>query len=349
MGNFFSAIGKIADFFLAIGDIAKTMVRVFFTVGRLLTQPHKALMYIIAWMLTLPVYLAAYLFVTFWSIEGLRNVPWVQYYFWTVIVIDLIMTIVWFLIFLLMLCVCLVFWIADLLTFGTVKYLTRTENHIDAWFTQSNFAYENIANRLLIAQVPCSGRFKPSEAGWWCQRQDDVEPSFCPEAQIFRIYKQKKISKPALADRFSASAAFYASSTTERERAVRAFFRTRQKFLSKCTKAMHPFVPTIKLICMNAKDTKLKDESQRDLLKSLCRQVFCDDYSASKDSQPFCATQLDKPSGEADGIGGGGVDKGYAHVAKRMLFIVIMLLLTTALVVMFKTAPVAPPPSPADA
>jgi hypothetical protein len=249
----------------------------------LITNPAKflplLLMYILGFGLWVGV-LLWYKIVSIWPfIEGI----FFLYYFVIVILVELIISLVFFAIFIIFCVIAVGMWIADLATFGLVRWLTRCENHIDAWFKQANFAYDNVAKRLLFAQLPCASRFKPQ--GFWCVRQPSWDPDYCPQQQIYRIYKGMGVSSPWIMDKINENTSFKLMNPAQKAEALKTFFQNRQGFLNKCSKTLSQHKHIIRCICANYKNIKLENESDRALLAPLCKQVFC--YSADKES--FCS------------------------------------------------------------
>ena len=259
-----------------LGDFIKKVLQ-------LITDPKKFLALLLAWVFGFAIWVVVFLLYSIWNIWPLREVPFFLFYFVTVILVELIISLVMFAIFLIFCAIAIIMWILDLATFGLVRWLTRCENHVDAWFKQANFAYGNVAKRMVFAQLPCASRFKPN--GFWCVRQPSYDPDFCPQQQIFRIYKGLGVSSPWILDKINEDTAFKLSTPAKKEEALKKFFQTRQAFLNQCGGALHPYKHMIRCVCANYDKIKLENESDRELLPPLCKQVFCE----AGDKESFCA------------------------------------------------------------
>jgi hypothetical protein len=278
-GNVVDKLNPFAAIIEALGGVFEFFKKLI----QLITNPAKFLPLLLMYIFGFAIWVWCFLWVKLLGIWPLKEVPFFIFYFVTVILVELVISIVFLALFLVFFVIAIAMWILDLATFGLVRWLTRCENHIDAWYKQANFAYDNVAQRLLFAQLPCASRFKPQ--GFWCVRQASYDPEYCPQQQIFRIYKGLGLSSPWILDKINEDTSFKLKTPTQKEEAIRKFFHERQGFLNKCSKAMHSHKHIVRCICANYKTIKLKNESDRALLSPLCKQVFCD----TEGKESFCS------------------------------------------------------------
>jgi hypothetical protein len=344
MGNIASMFEGVARFFEGIGSIAVTLVKIVVTVAKLITEPHKALLYLFLWLIAIPIYTVIVVLYVFWSIPGLNLIQFCNYYFWTSLLWDLLYVTFMLALFAGLAAISIVLWIADLLTFGLVRWLTRTENSLDAWYSRPNFAFGNVAARFFIAQLPCRNRFKPDASGFICERQKAEEPSFCPQAQIYRLYSkvyEKAIGHgPDIYDDFKSSIAFRAMEKEDREQAVRTFFRSKQAFLTTCKTATAPYDTYGKAICANIDKTEIAEPADKKLLTRLCHQAHCESYtneSQSEERPPFCSilkASIEASDSEYDTSG--DTDGMYVNMTKNLLYIIVVMLIAVTTIMMFQ-------------
>ena len=320
-------MGAVFSFFENMLEIAKSLIQIVKKIAYLITNPVAALVIIIFWIIGIPIYVVLLINYLIWSIPGINYLQFVNYYFWTVIVLDLVVSIFYLALFCVYAAIACAMWLLDLMTgkLGLVRFLTRCENALDSWYTRANFAFGNTANRLLIAQLPCASRFKPT--GMMCTRQVPDEPSYCPHSQVYRIYKGLSIHSPPIIEKFdSKSTAFVTGNPRKREKMVRDFFRTRKDFIDTCSASMAPYQKMIRSICANTATAPIKGEQHRHLLKPLCKQAFC----YGDNIAPFCDNLL-KDDGQSEEANDSNEATLGAMAKKMALLFVVLVMLTIAL------------------
>lgn len=335
-------MGAIQSFFSDMLKVVDGLITIVKNVVKLILNPGKMLMIILLWIIGIPIYTVALIWYSVFSISVLKYLQFWNYYFWTVLVLDLVVSIGYFLLFCLYGVIACAMWILDLLTLGLVRYLTRCENAIDSWHTRANFSYGNTANRLMIAHLPCANRFKPT--GMMCVRQPDVEPSFCPHAQIYRIFTGLALKSPPVMDEMNVKTASFASSRPPaREAMVREFYKTRKSFMKSCKGAMAPFKNIVRSICANTKTARIKGDKHRDLLVPLCLQAFCSDGK----TEPFCTVlAVDKEAEkEKNEKKAAAAESGLGDVARKMAMLAVVIVLTTIGLMLFAANKNHPPVS----
>lgn len=282
----------------SIPDLVNVAVQILNAIVKIVTCPHKAIPYIFVLVVGLifcAVLLALHIFLSLPLINDL--VFWV-YFFVVVLLVELIVSIVFVALFLVIALVDVCIWLLDLLTFGAVRTLTRCEDTPEAWFKRPNFVHDNVVRSIfLLCQHPCSRRFKPT-GGFFCSKMNRLEPSFCPQSQIYRIYKGEPLDSPVVMDRYTPDLDFWGQSQEQRKETIKAYFADRQGFLQKCTDKMTKYEGVIRNVCANCDTVPLpsNDPKEREMLKSLCCQVFCQ----RQPSAEFCAKlQCKSDSGSA--------------------------------------------------
>jgi hypothetical protein len=321
-------MGAIQSFFESMLEVVQGLIKLVTTFVKLITHPHKMVLVLVLWIVGIPIYTLTLLWYLIFSISILNYLQFLNYYFWTVIVLDLIVSLFYFALFCVYGAIAVAMWLLDLITVGLVRFLTRCENALDSWHTRANFAYGNTANRLLIAQLPCANRYKPN--GFLCERQSNIEPSYCPHSQIYRIYTGMAIRSPAIIDKMDTKGTtFVSANPANRESMVRDFFRQRKGFLSACNGAMAPFQNIVRSICANPSTAPIKGESHRDLLKPLCLQAFC----SGENNAPFCDALLKNQS--EDTKKNAETKAGLGDVAKKMAILAVVIVLLTICLMLY--------------
>jgi hypothetical protein len=281
------AIQSIARFFSSIGEIITDIICVLRTLAYLVTHPIDLLKAVLVGIIGIVLYILLKIWYTIYSIKFFNQIVFFWFYLFTVAIFDIVLAIFWLAYFAVMFCISVILWTADLLTLGLVRFLTRCENELTDWYTRPNFAFGNTSNRFVIAQLPCSNRFKPTgPLGFICKKQQPFEPGMCPQSQIFRIYKGIGLTRPEIMpDTISPTLGHYMSNPSQKDAEVRKFFQIRQKFLNKCHDSLSSYKNIIRSVCSNFETIALENEQDRKKLPPLCYQVFCE---GTGNNESFC-------------------------------------------------------------
>lgn len=275
--GFIKGLLSIGEFFLTIFDVA-------FKLAKLVTKPMEIIPFIVKMILGFVIGLFLIIVHSILGIEPLYSVVYAIYYFITVIVIQIVMAAFNVLLFSLFAVFSTVLWVLDLMfaalngwrSHSFVFNMGLCENLPDIWHTRANFVKKNKYNRVaLFTQSPCADRFEPN--GVLCSRVSGDEPSYCPQAQVYRIYKGMKHGPNpfAIAD-FTPSAQFWVKNKEGRRAEVEAHFIKKQKYLSTCAKENNQFNNLVKNICANYDTVKLPNDKDRENLAKVCKQIYCD-------------------------------------------------------------------------
>lgn len=317
--GFLKGLLSIGDFFLAIFDVA-------LKVAELVSKPME----IIPMLFKLVIGFVVGIFLSIMHLIGSLppfNYVFFAVYFLVFIIIPLSVGSVFYaLLFLTFAIVSIVLWVLDLMTLGLVSRLTRCENLPDIWYKRDNFVNDNLYMRALVCQGTCPSRFEPS--GVFCKHVDKRQPNFCPQAQVYRIYKGLETGEPNLMDDFTPDAAFWAKTREGRTAEIQAYFTKRQEFLNKCSDKNGPYVDLVRTICSNANTVKLPKESDRPILEHVCKQAFCD----GDPKEEFCYKYQHAEDGKA------APSKSSVNsdeIIKRIMKMIVMIIVAVVVILMF--------------
>jgi hypothetical protein len=320
------------------GDIMARGLDLINKVLNLLTNPQKLIPYLFtlifgllfgAWLLCVH---------TIWSISIFNEVLFWLYFIFVTLLFEIVVSIVFIAIFTLLVVIDIVLWLLDLITFGAIRFITRCEETPDSWYKRGNFVYDNITRAIFLCQYPCGMRFKPSNMGGFvCMRNDQFETPFCPQSQIYRLYKGETIETPSIMNDFVPDLQFWTKSPEDRKEQIGVFFDKRQAFLNKCCAKMEPYKDVIKNVCANFDTVHLPHDTpaNRQLLKGLCCQAFCQGGDNAGEGKPsFCADMGCQTSVQQRG-GNEASIVGISDVSEKIMNVVTMILLSTIIVAMF--------------
>ena len=329
-------LSDAVDTVKSAGEIATNGLQLIKAVLRLIAEPHKLIPYLFVLIFGLLFAAILLLWHVFWSLPILNTIAFWVYYILVVLFTEIIVSIVFTALFILFACIDVCLWLLDLLTLGAVRYLTRCEDSPDAWYKRGNFALNNIVNSFFFCQYPCANRFKPL-GGFMCMRNDSNEPSYCPQSQIYRLFKGESLESPVIMNKFKPDVKFWTLTIEERKEKIRAFFNKRQNYLQNCNDKLARYDNVIRNVCTNYKTVPLPDDNKenREKLRALCCQVFCDRQPQAN----FCGTVLSCP---VDGVSGTNTDLNDKRVTEvvrdvslRILHLALLITVLSIITMMY--------------
>lgn len=326
--GFLKGLLSIGDFFLALLDVAKG-------VAKLVTRPLDMLMYIFKMVIGLVVGLVLIVLYTLLTLPPFIYIIYGLYFFVVNIVVNAVFSAFWIGLFAVFALQSVVIWAIDLMfsamtgfkSHSFLVWFVRCENLPNIWHTRANFVEGNKFTRSFSCQRPCASRFTPNQ--FTCSRIYEQQPSFCPQAQVARIYQGIPTKAgPYHMENFKPSIYYHSKTKEEKQDEVRRFYEKRQDFLEKCGKMNEPYVDYVKNICANYDTIKLPDESLRPQLEIVCKQVFCD----GNKKQDFC--HKFKSPVESKNISKGTVISA-DDVVSKILNLCIMIIIIIIVLLMF--------------
>jgi ribosome-binding factor A len=277
---FLKGLMSIGQFFLSILEVAMKL-------AELIANPLDMLFFLFKMIFGLAIGLVLVLLYALFSIPPFTYIIYGIYFFIFKIVVLAVLSCFYIVLFAAFAIIGVILWVLDLILGGfssqsIISKSMRCENLPDVWYTRANVIHDNHYTRAFVCQAPCSSRFTPT--GLVCRSMDTNQPSYCPQAQVYRIYKGLNIEEPHSMGEFKPSLKFYSKTRQEKEDEISSFFLKRQEFFSKCSEYNDQYDYVIKTICSNPDYVKIKNEKDRDKLKRLCKQIYC--YGNPKEE--FC-------------------------------------------------------------
>jgi hypothetical protein len=171
------------------------------------------------------------------------------------------------------------------------RFFGANENLPGSWYKYGGFHDGNKNERLaFFSYSKCSEQYKPNDrfGRYICTRKSDYEPRFCPEANIYRLYKSNnesnlKIFKPFLPVPFSPDMDFVNSGKPTRRKKINTYIEERTKYLESCNSSMQPYHSIAKNICRSMNSLDIQSSKNKDL-NNICYEYFCKNGSR----EPFC-------------------------------------------------------------
>jgi hypothetical protein len=325
--GFIKGLLSIGDFFLAILNVAKGL-------AKLVSRPLEMITYLIKMIFGLFIGLILIIIYLLFSIPPLIYIIYGIYFFIFNIVMMSIFSMFWIGLFALFSILGCIIWTVDLMlssitgfkSHSFLVWFVRCENLPDIWYTRANFVDGNRYARGFLCQSPCSSRFLPN--GMYCKRMDEQKPSYCPQAQVYRIYRGLSLKpEPMDMGEFKPSVNFYIKSKADKEEELREFFQKRQAYLTKCSRANEPYENLIKGICGNFDTVKIKDKNLRKELATLCNQIYCQ----GEPKEEFCY----KFKSKIDDLKIAQKKLSQEDIIKRVLNLSVLIIVAIIIILMF--------------
>ncbi len=285
LGAIFGPIIAVGKFFMSMLKIALTIADLFMAFTK---DPFGVLKDAFTLIFATLISIILVILYVIISLPIFIIIPFGLYFFFTDIVLWLINAFyrIWMFLFIVLFVAILT--VINVATKGGVQKLMLCENSPGAWYKHANYHLRNIYERSTFCSVPCPTGYAPSTSGRWCSPTPDQHPSFCPEAEIMRIYSGYKRTdiKYSYPDYKTFGNVKYETSTPlEKENKLFKHFRIGKRFFEKCNKPMENFTDVSKSICSNLdaiEKSKPHGLTDADVirLRRLCRQSFCNSRSA---------------------------------------------------------------------
>ena len=193
---------------------------------------------------------------------------------------------------------------------GCIQDWVLCDNSPEAWFKTPSYQYGNRFHRGFFCSKPCMARYAPDGPdGEKCKRIYMYQPSYCPNAEIMRIYSGHSRSDliPYFLDYNTNDVRYFLKSPHDREAILKEHYLKKNKFNRQCQEAMLPYNELTLNMCSSLdalqKSGKL---SATDALKlsKVCKEAYCGIYSTGKGDNytskvlnyPFCAGRASSSS-----------------------------------------------------
>ena len=150
--------------------------------------------------------------------------------------------------------------------------------------TECNNSYENKAKRMFFAYYPCGNSYKPDRTtkGFTCTRKYDQEPSYCLQANIYRLKNNLNVLTPIVPDRFVPSMEYLKATKAKRKNLQSKYKQMKTNFYNNCAEGMYDYDALTKNICKLY--PSIVNEDDRNKMETLCYNAYC----VNGNREPFC-------------------------------------------------------------
>lgn len=180
------------------------------------------------------------------------------------------------------------------LTKGALNNLVLCQNSPSAWYKIPNYHLGNKFERSLFCKSPCwTGYVIDKSTGEYCNRLPTGQPSFCPQAEVMRIFSgfNRKDKDHVYPDYTTLYNRVNTKTPQEQEADYKLYYQERTKFNANCQEKLGTYNKLAFDICSHV-DMLAKDKNSKltpnDIrrLKEVCSQGFCN----SRNTFSFCGS-----------------------------------------------------------
>jgi hypothetical protein len=156
------------------------------------------------------------------------------------------------------------------------RYFIAVENSPSAWYEVGGHQSKNRNERIVLAFRECGDNYvpDPNSAKLTCVRKMEGEPKFCPQANIYRVYKNLGMKTPYKPREFIPDVNFLQMNSSGRRRQIAKYKKMKLRFYEECDEKMRPYDDLTKNICRNVDFLELKS-GQKQQIKGLCYDTYC--------------------------------------------------------------------------
>ena len=203
---------------------------------------------------------------------------------------------------------------------GILNKMLMCHNSVAAWYKVPNYHLRNMKTRGVFCSRECFPGYYPSTTGSVCVRQPYYQPSYCPQAQVMRMYMDNKKDILYAFNDYNTTTNFkyLGKNPEQREKLMKKYYLEKLAFLNTCETNMKKYdaVPLTICSCLDIlKTTHNMDDIMIARLKKVCNHAYCN----SKTTLGFCAmSQVQKEEDQ---------EIFWVKLIKIIIYIVVMIIL----------------------
>lgn len=244
----------------------------------------------------------AYVIYFILSIPPFIIIPFLIWFFIMDILPLLVYSVVMVALFVAITVICIIIAGINAMTGGSLKNLVLCQNPAAAWYKTPNFHLSNKFERGVFCSRQCYPGYYPDTTGMFCVKVPKGQPSYCPQAEIMRLYTGTKNDRNYYFKDFQTKGNlnYMKQSPENREIMIKNHLLKKRDFLEKCNTSMSKYNYMPLSICSSLDVIEKNningiDKKTLNKMKKVCSQAFCD----SRSNYPFCS-QLDGTGEEDD-------------------------------------------------
>lgn len=156
------------------------------------------------------------------------------------------------------------------------RFFVAVENSPSAWYQIGGYHGKNRNERILLAFRECGHNYvpDPKTAKLTCLRKMEGEPKFCPQANIYRVYKNIGMKAPYKPRQFVPDMQFLDMNSSGRRRQIAKYKKMKLRFYQECDEKMQPYNDLVKNVCRNVDFLEITN-TQKKQIKGICYDTYC--------------------------------------------------------------------------
>lgn len=278
----FAKTMKVIAMFFPLIIVARIIIGIF-------QKPLEFIMMGIACLFLAVAYVLYYIF----SIPPFIYIVFFVWYLIFDIIPFVIYAMIMVVIFLFILIFCSILALINAATKGRLSNLVLCQNSVAAWYLTPNYHLSNKFEKGLFCSRQCFPGYYPDESGFACNKIPRGQPSFCPQAEVMRLWsgKTKDLAYYFKDYQIKGNVAYLMRSPEAREAMIKTHLFRKKDFLDKCQVAMkkYDYMPLNLCSSLDVLGSTLNKKTL-DKMRTVCSQAYCN----SKENYPFCAQMIVK-------------------------------------------------------
>lgn len=284
------------------------------------TKPLEFIMLGMSCLILAVVYVIYFIF----SIEPFIYIPFILWFFIADVMPFVIYSIVMGVIFIGISIFCLILAFLNVITGGSLKSLILCQNTVAAWFKTPNYHLTNKNERGLFCSRQCYTGYFPDTSGMYCMKVPKGNPSFCPQAEVMRMYTGNRNDMNYYYKDYQTNGnlKYLMKSPKNRELVLKNHYLKKRDFIEKCEKSMSKYNSMPLSLCSSLDIYEKNningiDKKTIEKMKKVCSQAFCN----SKTNYPFCSSLGTSLLTDTDNI----VSEFWKKVIKIFILIIVFM------------------------
>lgn len=261
-----------------------------------------------------------WVFVYILGLPIVNIIPYTLYFIAVYFVPLMAYTIILLIVFVLISLLCGILAAINVATGGSLNSWLICDNSPTSWYTTSSYHLDNQYRRSFFCVKPCAARYEP-DGDSNCRRVDSSQPSFCPQAEIMRIYSGNTNDLvPYFLDYNTSNPSFILKTPKERKELLKDHYIKKTTFLNKCNEPMKPYNNISLNICANLdhfEKNKTLNKVYLEKMRNTCKQAFCN----SDTNYPFCSVKVNSASNDTSII----IKQIIKIIALTIVFVILIL------------------------
>jgi hypothetical protein len=261
-----------------------------------------------------------WVFVYILGLPIINIIPYTLYFLAVYFLPLMAYTIILIIVFLIVTLLCGVLAALNVATGGSLNKWLICDNSPTSWYTTSSYHLDNKYRRSFFCGKPCGARYEP-DGDSNCKKVDSSQPSFCPQAEIMRIYSgNKNDSVPHFLDYNTTDPLFTLKTSKERKELLKEHYMKKMTFLNNCSGPLKTYNNVSLNICANLDNFEKNETFNKGYIEKMrivCKQAYCN----SGTNYPFCSVKANAETNDPSIL----IKQIIKIIALTLVFVILIL------------------------